>query len=233
MVEVATQSRGMMEDMFGTEARLAPELNFLLLTFMMGVEDINNMAVQLPSKFSAEVGRYSQTVLDAISKITSASEEKEAAGFLTESFGVPKFFGAVGVFNLLVENLLDAEEIVQLSVQEAETALQNFRRHIYKIAVMVFDDEVKQLELRAMEEGKAANEFSAEVEIDNRAGIRNVVATAKKGFREGVLKYGKKAQALKQKREEWFRFIDGLFSTNYKTKAVTEKKYEIDPAMAL
>lgn len=234
MVSIDTSSRRMFEGMFAGEAvKLPPELELLFTTFLMGVEEVKDSARDLSSKFSAEMGGYLQTLLDAIANMGEAAQEKQAAGMLTERFGVPKFNLAVPVYNLLVKNLLNSERVAELSLREANDSLRFFKGFLYRMAVLIFDEEIQKLQKEADAEAVAMNEFSSEVEVESRTGVKVVVTEAKGGFKEKYLALKVKIDGLKQKRAHWFEMLSNLFQNQRETEVKVGQRYEIDLAMAL
>lgn len=234
MIEVASNSREMMSRMFsGEKNQLSPELNLLFSTFLAGVENIRGMVESLPARFSSEMGAYLASLLEHISQMGEAEEEKQAAGMLAERFGVPKFSQAVPVYNLLMQNLLHSERISELSTQEAGKTLRYFQKFMYRLAIVIFDEEISQLKKEVEEEEHAENAFVSEVETDTRSGVQQVVSVSKRGFREKASVLRTKITELTERRNGWLEMVTKLFRNHTETKVMTGKRYEINPAMAL
>src|SRR5688572_9132945 len=133
VLTVESKAGQMWDKLYTQRPGLPQELQLLLSNLQQYLGTAKEVALNLPSQLSAEMGRYLQTYTQLLSKLDVVAAEKQVAGAMVEKFGPPQFSAAVPTFNLITGFLLNAERIAQLTATETISVVNDIKGLLYRV----------------------------------------------------------------------------------------------------
>lgn len=207
---------------------LRPHLNKLQLN----VNAAKEIALTLPHRYSEKMGRHLQTLIHLLAQIDSAAIEKQAAGGLVKKFGPPEFEGAVSTFNLLIGYLHNAENATHVVSQKTTKAVQEIEVFLYKISIIMHEEEIRALEKKVQTEEQAGRKFSAGAQGDERPWIRASIVRARKGFEITAKNLRAEIKELRLQQNKWMMLISQMSRSSATAQKTANMRYEMNPSMA-